>query len=366
MNVYKDWLGIPEEKLPASGPPDHYELLRLRRFEDDQDRIQGNYKKLNAHVRQYAQGAMMEQSQTLLNQIARAMLTLTDIEAKRDYDESLGREFAEEPDEAGRRPLDRIMIEDGIASRDQIKEAVAFADARGLSLRDAVVQMKLADPEQAARALAKHLNRSFVDLNEVLPEDDTLDGLDRLTVKRHTLIPLFVENDRLVVASVDEPEPDIEEELRFRYGVPLRPVIATPRAIQQAIGKYYAPGMRDTATAVAKTAEPEPETAMKSKGKKGDKKGKDTKDKPAVDEATKKAADPTIRFSQLTPEQQAERKKAGFGIIFAAFGLPNIAQILLQQFTSPNGSMSFVHGLPWFWIPFTIPAAIWVFTKYLK
>ena len=358
MNVYQDWLGIPKDKLPAAGPPDHYELLRLRRFEDDQGKIQGNYKKLNAHVRQYAQGAMMEESQKLLNEIARAMLTLTDVEAKRDYDESLGREFAEVPDEAGRRPLDRILIEDGIASRDQVKEAETFADARGLSLRDAVVQMKLADSEQAARALAKHLNRSFVDLGEMLPEDDVLDRLDRLTVKRHAIIPLYVENDRLVVASVDEPEPDLEEELRFRYGVPLRPVIATPRAIQQAIGKYYAPGMRDVAgEPISREPETKPGKAKKQVPTKG------TRD---ASTSTARATDPAVRFSQLSEEEQKERKKVGWLLIMAAVMIPNFIQVGLAQFTSPNGTFSIAHGWPIFWIPFAIPMALWVFLKYWK
>ena len=355
MNVYKEWLGIPEEKLPeGGGPPDHYELLRLRRFEDEPDKIQAHYKKLNAHVRQYAGGAMMERSQTLLNEIAKAMLTLTDPEAKRDYDESLGREFAEVPDEAGRRPYDAVLIEDGVASRDQIKEAVAFADARGLSLRDAVVQMKLAEPEQAARSLAKHLNRSYVDLGEVRPEDDVLDRLDRLTVKRYSVIPLFVENDRLAVACVDELDPDLESELRFRYGVPMRPVIATPRAIQQAVATYYAPGMRDTASAPAGGVEDAP--------KAGKKKSKDGKDAPA-----KKSADPAVRFGQLSADEQAERKQFGTLLITLSIMIPNVLQFfVIKNFVAYSGPLGFLHSLPVLFLPVAGPTIWWVTQKYWK
>ena len=52
LDVYKDWLGIPD----GPRPPDHYELLRLIRFEDATDKVRNNYKKLNAHVRKYATG----------------------------------------------------------------------------------------------------------------------------------------------------------------------------------------------------------------------------------------------------------------------------------------------------------------------
>ncbi len=63
----------------------------------------------------------------------------------------------------------------------------------------------------------------------------------RHLVKKHTFLPLFIDDDRLLIACVDQPEHELEEELRLRYGVPVRPVIATPRSIKQAIAKYYAP-----------------------------------------------------------------------------------------------------------------------------
>ena len=39
MDVYKEWLGIPE----GDRPPDHYTLMRLVQFEDDVDKIRKNY-----------------------------------------------------------------------------------------------------------------------------------------------------------------------------------------------------------------------------------------------------------------------------------------------------------------------------------
>ena len=52
IDVYKEWLGIPE----GTRPPDHYTLLRLLQFEDDMEKIRTNYRKLNAHVRKYSMG----------------------------------------------------------------------------------------------------------------------------------------------------------------------------------------------------------------------------------------------------------------------------------------------------------------------
>jgi hypothetical protein len=243
MDFYKEWLGIPE----GPRPPDHYELLRCRRFEDDLDKIRAHYKKLNAHVRKYATGQFSVQSQELLNELAKAMLCLTDPERKREYDESLGREFEPERDEFGRLPLLDVLVQHGDISREQKQEVEEFAERRGLSIRDAVVQMKLVSPDVAARALARQLGFSFVDLEDMVPEDDVLDRIPRSLVKKHSFLPLFIDDDRLMIACTDEIEHELEDELRLRFGVPVRPVLATPRAINQAIAQYYAPGMRDEA-----------------------------------------------------------------------------------------------------------------------
>jgi len=51
----------------------------------------------------------------------------------------------------------------------------------------------------------------------------------------------------LLVACVDETGHELEDELRLRFGLPMRRVIATPLAVNQGIARYYAPGQRDAA-----------------------------------------------------------------------------------------------------------------------
>jgi len=310
MDVYKEWLGIPE----GQRPPDHYELLRVKRFEDDVEKIRAHYKKLNSHVRKYATGQYSVQSQDLLNEMAKAMLCLTDAERKRDYDESQGREFPAETDDYGRQPLLDILIRQGKISRDQKKEVEEFADRRGLSHRDAVVQMKLVEPPVAARALATQLGYSYVDLEDMLPEDDILDRVPRQLVKQHSFIPLFIDDGRLLVACVDQPEHELEEELRLRYDASIRPVICAPRSINQAITQYYSPGVRDEAKV---------STVTPAKGaRKGTAKSGTTQTKTSDG---KKAA--AVPFAQLSPEQQKERKQWGLMYICWSIVVPMFPQL---------------------------------------
>lgn len=244
IDVYKDWLGIPEDQRP----PDHYQLLRLVQFEDDPDKIQANYRKLNAHVRKYASGQYMDESQALLNELAKAMLCLTDVQRKRDYDQQFGREFDEE-ETLGELTVDKVLIEQGHINESQAKEAQGMCDSLGIEIRDALVQLKAVKADVAARALATSLGIPFLDLTEIIPDDSVLDRVPRSMVKKNSILPLFVDEDDdvLLVACVNPMTADVEDDLRLRFELPSRQVLSTPLAINQALAKYYAPGAREEA-----------------------------------------------------------------------------------------------------------------------
>jgi hypothetical protein len=288
IDVYKEWLGIPADVRP----PDHYTLLRLVMFEDDAEKVRANYRKLNAHVRKYATGQYLLRSQELLNELAKAMLCLTDPDGKVEYDRSLGRE-APAVDESETRTVLQYLVARSLIKRGQVSEIEHFAEARGLSHRDAVIQMKLVEPPDACRALAAELRLSYADLEDMLPDDSVLDRIPRRVVKRHSCMPLFEDRGCILVACSDEPSHELEEEIRIRCGVPMRAVLAVPRAINQAIAKYYAPGMREEAAE---------DVSAKSANSKEAKSGKPEKtvQKPAAKEVRSKSA-------PLTEDQKRER-----------------------------------------------------------
>lgn len=338
IDVYKDWLGIPE----GERPPDHYQLLRLVPFEDDVEKIRKHYKKLNAHVRKYASGQYSVQSQELLNELAKAMLCLTDRERKLEYDRSLGREV-EEPETGGQKPMEKILQEQGILSAGQVAEAKSFADKTGLSMRDALVQMKLVEPDVAARALAQELGRPYVDLTETFPDDTVLDKVPRSLVKRHTCLPLLIDNDTVLVACADEPDHELEDQIRLRYDMPLRAAIATPLAINQGIAKYYAPGMReevaDDGKAATKAAK---KTAAKTSA--------------APKPKAKKSREP------LSEGEKAQQKQIGIILIcWAVIGFALLDTLVLKRF------LGFMNTFPFLTLILVAPVVVFlIYKNYLK
>ncbi|QDT40821.1 bacteriophage N4 adsorption protein B [Gimesia alba] len=332
IDVYKDWLGIPE----GDRPPHHYDLLRLVKFEDDEEKIRAHYKKLNAHVRKYASGKYSNESQELLNELAKAMLCLTDPERKREYDESLGREF-DEDEQTGPQSVEQILVEQGHITKDQAAELKQFADQRGLSMRDAAVQMRFVNAETATQAMARSKGMPYIDLEETVPDHSILLQLPEHVAKRNTILPLFIDDDVLLVACADQPTHELEDDLRMRYQVPSRWVLAMPRSINTGIKQFYA-------AAEEVEEDPSEEVSTKTKSKK--------ETKPAKKVEKKK---PARGPAQLSPEELKEKKMLAF--IFSGWAF--CGAILIDQFVLKN--FVFPQTWPWHFMLTTLAVPIIAF-----
>lgn len=342
IDVYKEWLGIPE----GPRPPDHYQLLRLVQFEDDVEKIRKNYKKLNSHVRKYASGQYSNQSQDLLNELAKGMLCLTDEESKQEYDRSLGR-VIDDRDESGRRPMTSYLQDEGLITAEKARDAKAHADRTGLTIRDCLVQLKMVDAETAARTYAHEIGRSYVDLTDVTPENAALDQLPKNVVRRHNCLPLFIEENAVVVACADEPDTELEDEIRLRFGKPIRPVIASGKSINQAIATHYAEGMRKEPTVV---------------------KASNAKKTTTTGAAKTKEPKPQVPVAELTDEQKYQRKQLGlifmcWSVIGCAFLDTFVMWDLLWKKILPN----FMQNTPFILtLCIGIPFAISIYNSHVK
>ena len=231
IDVYRDWLGIEETQRPLN----YYQLLKLPLFEDDVNKIREQYRKLNAHVRKYATGDYAFESQQLLNELAKAMLCLTDAQRKREYDAMLGRkDFGE----GVRRTVEEILLGNKAITPEALDRARRFAQAVGLPIHDAIIQQKLAPPDVVMQAYAESQGLPFVDLQETVIDVSLLDKMPPALARQYSCLPVMVDDNQLLVASPFPLNPDVEETLRHLYGLPVRSVITTPIGINAAITRY--------------------------------------------------------------------------------------------------------------------------------
>jgi hypothetical protein len=249
LDVYREWLGITEKARPLN----FYQLLRLKLFEDDPAKIRAHYQKMNAHVRKYTTGEHAEAASQLLDELAKAMLCLTDAQRKREYDISLGRGDA---GEGRRRRIEEVLLANKVLDQEQLDKARRFADQVGLDIRDAVMQQKLAPPDTVMLAYAEAEGLPYVELDDVGVDEQLVPLIPPKTARQHSCVPIMTDGGKVLIASSSPLVPDLEEELRLRFEMPVRTVLCTPTSINQAITKYYPRDMPTPVVAAPKASQP--------------------------------------------------------------------------------------------------------------
>jgi hypothetical protein len=231
LDVYRDWLGITEPARPLN----HYQLLRLPKFEDDPAKIRANYRKMNAHVRKYGTGEFQSASQSLLNELAKAMLCLTDAGRKAEYDAALGRTAAA----GARRTMEQILIGRKVVDQAQLAKARSLAQTINIDVRDALIQQKLAPADVVMQAYAESAGLPYVDLEDIGVDDKLVPKVPPLLARQHSCAPVMVDDGQVLMASPNPLLPEIEEKLRLLFGMPVRSVVCTPAGINAAIAAHF-------------------------------------------------------------------------------------------------------------------------------
>ena len=231
-DIYTRWLGITETARPLN----HYQLLRLKQFEDDTGLIRTHYNKLSANVRKYLATEFADRAGAILNELTRAMLSLTDTRRKTEYDATLGRTS---PGSGNKRTFEEIIVARKLIDPEKLAKAQQLAAAIGMDLRDAILQQKVASPEAVIQAQADALGVPYVDLAHLALDVELAQKLPATLARQHSCVAVMADGDRVLVASPNPVSSDLEDELRLRLGMPVRQVLCTPTAIHEVINKYY-------------------------------------------------------------------------------------------------------------------------------
>jgi MshEN domain len=322
LDVYRDWLGVTE----AARPLNHYQLLRLSQFEDDPAKVRAHYRKMNAHVRKFAAGEFATQSQELLNELAKAMLCLTDAKRKGEYDVTLGR-----AETSGRRrhTFEEILIGRKLVEPPQLEKARNFAKAVNLEIRDAVIQQKLAAPEVVMQAYAESVGLPYIDLADVGVDAELAPKVPAVLARQHSCAPVMLDGGTLLMATPNPLLPEVEDELRLRLGYPVRTVLCTASGINDAVAKYY------------------PKEAAAAQMAAGG--GAGSMQPAAVTAATPAAGQAAEAAPQLSREERkAEQRKY---MMLAGFGTFPVCMLLLWLFGKHLGIKSVV-------LPYVISACV--------
>lgn len=132
--------------------------------------------------------------------------------------------------------LGRVLVNAGLITEEQLESALSEGSGRSLSA--VLVDQGIADEMTIARTIAENMGLAFVDIGavEIDPTATTLLQVD--LARRHTCLPIKIQDDELVVAMSDPANIFAIDDLRIVTGYDIRPVVAAESDLLQAIDRF--------------------------------------------------------------------------------------------------------------------------------
>jgi len=136
--------------------------------------------------------------------------------------------------------IGEVLLEEKLITQEQLDSAL-FEQQQGSNKKigQILVEMGVISTESLHIALAHKLSIPFVKLHEFDFAPNVFDFLPADIAQKYVLVPLYVLEDRLVVAMEDPSNIESIDLLRFVTGRNIEPAIATKEDIVWAINYYY-------------------------------------------------------------------------------------------------------------------------------
>src|SRR6185503_19314121 len=136
--------------------------------------------------------------------------------------------------------LGDMLIEAKVILPKDLDSAIAEQKKTGQLLGATMIKMGLVTEQQILVTLQQQLNLQLVDLTQTAADEQALSMVKEELAKKYGALPIEIEGrSTLVVAMADPLNVSAIEDLRFQSGMFIRPVLASPSAIFEAIERYY-------------------------------------------------------------------------------------------------------------------------------
>jgi len=136
--------------------------------------------------------------------------------------------------------LGEILVGEKLATQEQIDDALEEQKKKkGVPLGEILIAKKIVSTAEIQQSLAKKLGIPFVHLAEFEIGHVEISMVPYNIAEQHTVIPVHLYKDKLIVALENPMNWEALDELRFTTNKYIEPVMATEEDIRKAIAMYY-------------------------------------------------------------------------------------------------------------------------------
>lgn len=140
----------------------------------------------------------------------------------------------------GKRQLGRILLQRKVVTSDELSGLLSRQEAQGSRLATTCADEGVADCADLLSALSEQQGLPAVDLRRVSIPLDSLSLVPLDIARRHSILPLSSEEDRLFLAMADPSDRRTIEELEFVTGKRVFPYVALQGPLRETIEEAYA------------------------------------------------------------------------------------------------------------------------------
>jgi len=135
--------------------------------------------------------------------------------------------------------IEDVLLADGKVTRDQLEEARRTRSKDPRDLSEILLSLGYVGKVDLAKAMAKKLRLKFVEITENSVDPQAAALLDRRLLRKHGVVPLRVEEGRLIVATSSPTNFYMLEDLAMVSGYPVTPVVAVEDEIERVLNRVF-------------------------------------------------------------------------------------------------------------------------------
>ena len=131
------------------------------------------------------------------------------------------------------------LVEAKVISSENLTKALAIQQGEGGRLGSIFVRMGVLSEPTLLEFLSQHYGVPTVELSICFIDANLRELLPLEVVQQHLVVPVKKTASRLTLAMVDPTNSSLLDELRFRTGLHITPMVATESDIRKTISKAY-------------------------------------------------------------------------------------------------------------------------------
>jgi type IV pilus assembly protein PilB len=136
--------------------------------------------------------------------------------------------------------IGELLIEAGLIDELQLNSALSYQSEWGGRLGSIIFKKGFASKKDIVSALEKQFESPSISLEDIeAPPQEVLDIVSLDTAKKFGIFPVGFEGKTIVIAAADPTDLKTLDDIGFRLGVRVKPVLALESDIRKAIEIYY-------------------------------------------------------------------------------------------------------------------------------